>query len=73
MTLREDINRVLEDGKEYDVRSMLKKFRSNNEVWTHKSPKNSVRCCFLRMIHRKEVIQIKDRMPMVIRRINNGN
>ena len=69
MTLREDVNRVLMDGKEHDTRSILKNLKWDNEVWKHKHPKHSIRCCFLRMEQKGEVVRIKDRVPMAVRRV----
>jgi len=72
MTLREDVNRVLMDGKEHDAIDVLKQFPNNHMAMTHKDPARSIRNCFRRMERKGEVVKIEGRFPIAVRRINNG-
>jgi hypothetical protein len=69
MTLREDIDRILMDGNEHGTRDVLKQLPNDHIIHEHKDPVRSIRCCFNRMERKGEVVRIKDRVPIAVRRV----
>jgi hypothetical protein len=69
MTLREDISHILMDGNEHGIIDVLKQLPNDHIIHEHKDPVSSIRCCFQRMERKGEVIRIKDRVPIAVRRV----